>query len=108
MYADFRVNEPRNHQEFRTEQSSEGLGFTGFFLSGLRFRVEGFRVVGGGAGGVEDSGFFRVSGCRVSGSRDSGLRLARALGHFMFSLIGLKRILFINICQKALKPHLVV
>ena len=34
--------------------------------------------------------------------------LGRALGHFIFSLIGLKRILFTNIFQKPLKPHLVL
>ena len=33
--------------------------------------------------------------------------LGRALGHFIFSLIGLKRILFTNFFQKLLKPHLV-
>ena len=32
-------------------------------------------------------------------------KLGRALGHFIFSLIGLKRILFTNIFQT--KPHLV-
>ena len=31
------------------------------------------------------------------------LQLGRALGHFIFSFIGLKRILFTNICSKALK-----
>ena len=34
-------------------------------------------------------------------------KLGRALGHFIFSLIGLKRILFTNIFQKLEKPHLV-
>ena len=33
------------------------------------------------------------------GLRAQGL-LGRALGHFIFSFIGLKRILFTNICQK--------
>ena len=33
--------------------------------------------------------------------------LGRALGHSIFSLIGLKKILFTNIFQKLQKPHLV-
>ena len=37
---------------------------------------------------------------------DLRLRLGRALGHFIFSLIGLKRILFTNIFQRLLKLHL--
>ena len=32
--------------------------------------------------------------------------LGRALGHFIFSLIGLKRTLFTNIFQELYKPHL--
>ena len=32
--------------------------------------------------------------------------LGRALGHFIFSFIGLKRILFTNIFQKLQKHHL--
>ena len=38
---------------------------------------------------------------------DGGLQLGRALGHFIFSLIGLARILIKNIFQKLYKPHLV-
>ena len=34
--------------------------------------------------------------------------LGRALGHFIFSLVGLKRILFTNIFLKLEKPHLVL
>ena len=34
-------------------------------------------------------------------------RLGRALGHFIFALIGLKRILLTNIFQKLSKPQLV-
>ena len=43
----------------------------------------------------------------VKASRYGFLHLGRALGHFIFSLIGLKMILFTNIFQKLSKPHLV-
>ena len=44
----------------------------------------------------------------MASSPESYTELGRALGHFIFSLIGLKRILFTNnIFQKLSKPRLV-
>ena len=43
-----------------------------------------------------------------SGLREAVPFLGGALGHFIFSLIGLKRILFTDIFQKLSKPHLVL
>ena len=50
---------------------------------------------------------FYGSAQEVKASRYGFLHLGRALGHFIFSLIGLKMILFTNIFQKLSKPHLV-
>ena len=45
-----------------------------------------------------------LSGCDARLHRATGRHsLGRALGHFLFSLIGLKRILFTNYFSKALK-----
>ena len=69
----------------------------------------GFRVCGLGlglscvlrqdsaCGMIPDSGL-RTGECRLKGIGSN--ILGRALGHFVFSLIGLKRILFTNIFQK--------
>ena len=51
------------------------------------------------------SGFYCICFSQMQSEADEGF-LGRALGHFVFSLIGLKRILFTNIFQKQ-KPHLV-
>ena len=75
--------------------------------SGLRVRGVAFRVQG--FGGLEAWGFagvgFRVFGVLGLGVDGLGLLglwvyVGRALGHFICSLIGLKRILFTNIFQQ--------
>ena len=59
----------------------------------------GFRVV---AAGFSDPGILRKETLGVQGFRvlHRVPFLGRALGHFIFSLIGPKRILFTNIFQK--------
>ena len=74
-----------------TKKRSPGLGVWG---------SQDFRVVESRAEyGFWDLGFFRFS-VQVLGLRVPQTQLGRALGHFIFSFIGLKRILFTNIFQK--------
>ena len=88
-----------------------GLEFRGLGFKGLGLRGFGFRGLGVEGLGFAGTAEFRGSGFRV---RDHvsrcllfpfrGLRflikLGRALGHFLFALIGLMRILFTNIFQR--------
>ena len=61
----------RGSEELRIQVPSSAGGF-GFRVSGLRFRVEGFRV--------EGLRVFRVEGLRVLGLRGLGVLGLRGLG----------------------------